>query len=73
MSKFSSIFITLVAVCSIKLVNPQCVLVPTLVDEIRSYGPVVKRIIDKVLTGDFKGKLYDDTATFVDTIGARVK
>jgi len=53
-------------------VKSQCILVPTLVDEIRSYEPVVKQIIDKVTTGDFKGKLFNDTASFVDTVGARV-
>lgn len=70
MAKFSIIFVVLVAVCTLR-VKSQCVLLPSVVDEIRSYEPVVKQIIDKVVNGDFKGRLFDDTATFVDTIGNR--
>lgn len=70
MAKFSIIFVVLLAVCTLR-VKSQCVIVPTLVDEIRSYEPVVKQIIDKVVNGDFKGRLFNDTAAFVDTIGPR--
>lgn len=52
--------------------NAQCALSSALTEEIKNYEPVVQRIIDKVLNGDFKGKLYNDTALFVDTVGARV-
>lgn len=72
MEKFSIILILLVAVCNLQLAKSQCNLVPTLIDEIRNYQPVVNQIINKVVNGDFKGKLFNDTAEFVDTVGARV-
>ncbi|KAJ6627061.1 Carboxypeptidase Q [Pseudolycoriella hygida] len=50
----------------------KCSLRPSLVKEIKGYEPVVKRIINTVVNEDFKGKLFNDTATFVDTIGSRV-
>lgn len=52
--------------------HAQCDLSSVLIDEIKNYASVVQTIIQKVLTGDFKGKLYNDTALFVDTVGARV-
>lgn len=72
MANFSIILAVLLAACCLHLVNSQCSLDPSLVQEIRNYESDVKRIIDKVLNGDFKGKLYNDTAAFVDTVGARV-
>lgn len=72
MANFSTILVVLLAGCSFQLVNSQCSLEPSLVQEIRNYEPVVRQIIDKVLNGDFKGKLFNDTAEFVDTVGTRV-
>lgn len=60
-----------IALCNIDPVHSQCELNAELAEEIRNYQPVVNQIIEKTLNGDFKGKLFDDTATFVDTIGAR--
>lgn len=70
MTKFSIIFVVLVVVCTVR-VRSQCNLLPSLVEDIKSYEPVVKQIINKVLNGDFKGRLFNDTATFVDTVGSR--
>lgn len=70
MAKFSIILLVLLAVCTLR-VRSQCILLPSLVDDIRSYEPVVKQIIDTVVNGNFKGRLFNDTATFVDTIGNR--
>lgn len=72
MAKLSIILILLAAICTRHIAKSQCVLVPTIIDEIRSYQPVVNRIIEKVVNEDFKGKLFNDTAAFVDTVGARV-
>ncbi|KAG4068089.1 hypothetical protein HA402_001514 [Bradysia odoriphaga] len=73
MEKFAIVFAALLAGWSIQLVNSQqCSLDESLLQEIRSYDTVVKRIIDTVLSGNFKGKLFEDTAAFVDTVGARV-
>lgn len=72
MTNFCNIFVAFVAICSLKVVNSECNLCSSLVDEIRSKETIVKRIINKVVTGDFKGKLFNDTAGFVDTIGARM-
>lgn len=52
--------------------HAQCNLSATLIEEIKNYEAVVNKIIGNVLSGDFKGKLYNDTALFVDTVGARV-
>lgn len=52
--------------------HAQCTLSSHLIEEIKNYEPVVITIIEKVLNDDFKGKLYNDTALFVDTVGARV-
>ncbi|KAJ6646191.1 Carboxypeptidase Q, partial [Pseudolycoriella hygida] len=56
----------------LRLADSQCVLDPAISAEIKNYEPTVKLIVDKVLNGDFKGKLFNDTAEFVDTVGARV-
>lgn len=72
MAKFSTFLVVFIALCAPYLVKAQCTLNPDLVEEIRSYESVVKQIIDKVINGDFKGRLFNDTATFVDTIGSRV-
>lgn len=72
MGKFVIVCLALLAGCSIQLVNSQCSLEASLVQEIRNYEAVVKRIIDTVLNGNFKGKLFEDTAAFVDTVGTRV-
>lgn len=72
MFKFSLIFGVILFACSLQLANSQCSLDTALVQEIQSYETVVKRIIDTVLNGNFKGKLFNDTAEFVDTVGARV-
>lgn len=61
----------IVAVCT-RYVKSQCTLDPDLVREIENYQPAVRNIIDKAVNGDFKGKLFNDTARFVDTIGTRV-
>ncbi|KAL0883700.1 hypothetical protein ABMA27_015820 [Loxostege sticticalis] len=42
-----------------------------LAEEIASYEPVVKRIIDYVVAGPYKGKTYQELAKFVDKFGAR--
>ncbi|KAL0883702.1 hypothetical protein ABMA27_015820 [Loxostege sticticalis] len=42
-----------------------------LAEEIASYEPVVKRIIDYVVAGPYKGKTYQELANFVDKFGAR--
>ncbi|XP_063823581.1 carboxypeptidase Q-like [Ostrinia nubilalis] len=39
--------------------------------EIASYEPVVKRIIEYVVSGPYKGKTYQELAKFVDKFGAR--
>ncbi len=72
MVNFSIIFTVLIAGYSIQLVQSQCSLAQSLVQEIRSYESDVKLIINTVLNGNFKGKLFNDTAEFVDTVGARV-
>lgn len=47
------------------------VLPERLVKEIRSYAPVVNKIIDTVLRGAEQNVTYDELAKFVDTFGAR--
>nr|APA33872.1 seminal fluid protein [Nilaparvata lugens] len=39
--------------------------------EILGYKPVVDKIVDAVTKGDFKGKVYDELAAFVDKFGSR--
>lgn len=72
MYNISTIFIVILIACSPQLVKPQCSLESSLIQEIQGYETVVKRIIDTALNGNFKGKLFNDTAEFVDTVGARV-
>ncbi|KAI4458368.1 protease family m28 plasma glutamate carboxypeptidase-related [Holotrichia oblita] len=50
----------------------QCNLPTELLDEIKSYGPKVSRIIQQATTGKFKGFVYDQLAAFVDTFGNRL-
>ncbi|XP_037037646.1 carboxypeptidase Q-like [Bradysia coprophila] len=72
MANFSAIFALLLAGCSIQSANSQCALDAPLVQEIKNYEARVRRIVDTVLSGSFKGKLFNDTAEFVDTVGSRV-
>lgn len=53
------------------MVEDSCNLPVGLVEEIRSYGPVVNKIIDTVTKGYHKGKTYNELAEFVDKFGAR--
>lgn len=72
MVKISIIFFVFLINVSNFCSHAQCSLSSTVIQEIKNYEPVVNTIIKKVLNGDFKGKLYNDTALFVDTVGARV-
>lgn len=65
-------FVLLVGAAVIdNVVEDSCNLPDKLVEEIRSYGPVVNRIIETVTKGDHKGKTYNELAEFVDKFGAR--
>lgn len=72
MAKFSIFLVVFAIYPYLVKSQTQCTLDPSLVNEIRAYEPVVKQIINKVVNGDFKEKLFKDAATFVDTVGARV-
>lgn len=52
-------------------VHDSCNLPANLVQEIRSYGPVVNKIVEAVTKGVHKGKTYNELAAFVDKFGAR--
>lgn len=49
-----------------------CNLPESLVKEIANYQPVVNRIVDEVLNGQFKGKTWDSLAELTDTFGPRM-
>ncbi|XP_028028602.1 carboxypeptidase Q-like [Bombyx mandarina] len=50
----------------------ECNLDNKLVDEIQSYKNVTKQIIDKIVSGGFGTKMYEDYSKFIDTFGARL-
>ena len=43
-----------------------------LLQEIRGYKPIVNKIIDSVMNGEFKGSAYKDLEYFVDNFGSRL-
>ncbi|XP_055700320.1 carboxypeptidase Q-like [Phlebotomus papatasi] len=52
--------------------DEECKLSPGLRKEIRSYRPVVGKIIQKIVGGDFKGETWRSLSQFVDRFGARM-
>lgn len=50
----------------------SCNLPKGLVNEIRSYRPIVDKIINTVTNGKYKGETYRELAEFVDKFGARL-
>ncbi|XP_076030561.1 carboxypeptidase Q-like [Oratosquilla oratoria] len=50
----------------------ECNLSSSLVEEIQKYQPIVDKIIDYVVKGDYKGKTYEVLAELVDTFGPRI-
>lgn len=58
---------------SMKPVNPNtCRIRSQLREEIRSYEPIVHRIIKEALHGEWSNFTYDELAKFVDKFGARM-
>lgn len=49
----------------------ESVLPTRLLTEIESYGPVVNRIINATMSGDFKGSTWLELSNFVDKFGSR--
>lgn len=49
----------------------KCNLPSVLIQEIRSYTPIINRIIKEATQGSFKGYVYNELATFVDKFGNR--
>lgn len=52
-------------------IEDTCDLPSSLIEEIRSYRPIVNKIVDSVTKGVHKGKVYNELAEFVDKFGAR--
>ncbi|KFB43754.1 AGAP001264-PA-like protein [Anopheles sinensis] len=50
----------------------SCTLPDALLQEIRGYQPIVNKIVDKIVNGEFSGRTWDSLAELVDTFGARV-
>jgi carboxypeptidase Q len=50
----------------------SCSLSESMTEEIRAYKPVVKEIIEAVMSGEFKGTTYKDLEYFVDNFGSRL-
>lgn len=50
----------------------QCSLPKDLIKEIESYAPTVDKIINETVHGLFKGKTWQELATFVDKFGPRL-
>lgn len=53
-------------------VEDECNLSPKLIEEIKSYAPIVNQIINEATNGSFKGVTYDELAKFVDKFGGRL-
>lgn len=49
----------------------SCQLPQSLLNEINSYEPVVRAIINEALNGSFKGSTWNELAYFTDTFGPR--
>ncbi|XP_059620806.1 carboxypeptidase Q-like [Phlebotomus argentipes] len=49
-----------------------CALSPALLKEIRGYAPVVGKIIQNIVTEDFKGETWRSLSEFVDRFGPRM-
>lgn len=49
----------------------SCQLPQSLLNEINSYEPVVRTIINEALNGSFKGSTWNELAYFTDTFGPR--
>ncbi|KAG4069640.1 hypothetical protein HA402_014663 [Bradysia odoriphaga] len=64
--------VSILLICSsVYFAHAKCILSNSIVQEIKSYQSIVTNIITTVVNGNYKGKLFSDTATFVDTFGAR--
>ncbi|KAL1402905.1 hypothetical protein pipiens_001810 [Culex pipiens pipiens] len=50
----------------------QCNLPDALVQEIRGYQPIVNKIVQRIVGGEFAGKTWESLAELVDTFGARL-
>jgi len=49
-----------------------CNLPSQMVQEIKSYAPIAKKIIKFITSGKFKGKTWKNLAAFVDKFGSRI-
>lgn len=45
---------------------------PNIIKEIDSYAPIVSKIINATINGDFKGKTWQELADFTDEFGPRL-
>uniref|UniRef100_A0A182NQN4 Carboxypeptidase Q n=1 Tax=Anopheles dirus TaxID=7168 RepID=A0A182NQN4_9DIPT len=50
----------------------SCDLPDSLLKEIHGYQPIVNKIVNKIVNGEFAGRTWDSLAELVDTFGARV-
>uniref|UniRef100_A0A182M9U7 Carboxypeptidase Q n=1 Tax=Anopheles culicifacies TaxID=139723 RepID=A0A182M9U7_9DIPT len=55
-----------------KLHDGSCDLPEALLKEIQGYQPIVNKIADKIVNGEYAGRTWDSLAELVDTFGARV-
>lgn len=50
----------------------ECTLPDNLIQEIKGYQPIVNKIVNRVLNGEFSGKTWQSLSELVDTFGARL-
>lgn len=51
--------------------NGNCALSPKLVNEIQSYQPIVNRIAEEILNGNYTGNTWNSLSEFIDKFGPR--
>lgn len=51
--------------------NGQCALPPKLLDEIQSYQPIVNKIANEILNGNYTGDTWNSLSEFIDKFGPR--
>uniref|UniRef100_A0A1L8E2C3 Carboxypeptidase Q n=2 Tax=Nyssomyia neivai TaxID=330878 RepID=A0A1L8E2C3_9DIPT len=71
------IFLLLLVIASGSVIDNRvdeewCSLPPELRKEIHSYGPIVEKIIRKIVDGEFKGETWRSLGIFVDKFGSRM-
>lgn len=65
-------FLTFVSASVINNEINKCNLNSELIEEIQNYQPIVNKIIEEVINGQFQNSTYDYLAEFVDKFGSRL-